>query len=110
MALPSLEALSAWQSNQVVYEASEDFFFAVQLRRYSIFMDFIFWQNLQGAPLLKPILNGNDIKELFNLDKTGAVIKTILDGLLKWQFDHEGSSRDEAKDWLYTQKEVLGIL
>jgi len=94
---------------EVAYEASEDFFFAIQLRRYSTFMDFIFRQNLQDAPLVKPILDGNDIKELFKLDKTGAVIKTILDGLLEWQFDHEGSSRDEAKDWLYTQKEVFGI-
>ncbi|KAG9237210.1 putative poly(A) polymerase [Amylocarpus encephaloides] len=76
---------------EVVYEASEDFFFAIQLRRYSTFMDFIFRQNLQDSPLVKPILNGNDIKELFKLDKTGAVIKTILDGLLTWQFDHEGS-------------------
>lgn len=73
-------------------------------------MDFIFEQSLQDAALVKPILNGNDIKELFKLDKTGPVIQTILDGLLKWQFDHEGSSRDEAKHWLYTQKEVFGIV
>ncbi|OBT71526.1 hypothetical protein VF21_09693 [Pseudogymnoascus sp. 05NY08] len=95
----------------VVYEQSapEESLFAVHLERYSTFMNLVFQQNLQGAPTIKPILNGNDITEVFNLKSTGPFMKAALDGLIKWQFDHAGSSKDEAKDWLRTQREDLGI-
>jgi tRNA nucleotidyltransferase (CCA-adding enzyme) len=96
---------------EVVYEQSalEESFFAVHLERYSTFMNLVLQQNLQDAPTIKPILNGNDINEVFNLKSTGPFMKAALDGLIKWQFDHEGSSKDEAKDWLRTQREDLGI-
>lgn len=96
---------------EVVYEQSapEENVFAVHLERYYTFMNLIFQQNLQDAPTIKPILDGNDIKEVFNLNSTGPFMKVALDGLIKWQFDHEGSSKDDAKGWLRTQREGLGI-
>lgn len=95
---------------EVVYEQSAlESFFAAHLERYSTFMNLVFQQNLQDAPTIKPILNGNDITEVFNLKSTGPFMKATLDGLIKWQFDHEGSSKDEAKGWLRTQREDLGI-
>lgn len=81
----------------------------MHLERYSTFMNLVIQQNLQDAPAIKPILNGNDIKEVFNLKSTGPFMKAALDRLIKWQFDHEGSSKDEAKGWLRTQREGLGI-
>ncbi|OBT82306.1 hypothetical protein VE02_08203 [Pseudogymnoascus sp. 03VT05] len=96
---------------EVVYEQSapEESFFEVHLERYSTFMNLVFLQNLQDAPTIKPILNGNDITEVLILKSTGPFMKAALDGLIKWQFDYEGSSKDEAKGWLRTQREDLGI-
>lgn len=84
---------------EVVYEQSvlEERSFAVHLERYSTFMNLVFQQNLQDAPTIEPILNGNYITEVFNLKSTGPFMKAALDGLIKWQFDHEGSSKDEDK-------------
>ncbi|KFZ02602.1 hypothetical protein V500_00077 [Pseudogymnoascus sp. VKM F-4518 (FW-2643)] len=91
---------------EVVYEqpAIEESSFAVYLERYSTFMNLVFQQDLQDAPTIKPILNGGDIIEVFNLKSTGPFMKAALDGLIKWQFDHEGSSKGDAKDWLRTQR------
>ncbi|OBT56610.1 hypothetical protein VE04_03135 [Pseudogymnoascus sp. 24MN13] len=93
----------------LVGSLTEERSFAVHLERYSTFMNLVFQQNLQDAPTIKPILNGNDITEAFNLKSTGPFMKAALDGLIKWQFDHEGSSKDKAKSWLRTQREYLGI-
>lgn len=94
---------------EVVYEQSapDEDFFPVHLGRYSTFMNFVFEQNLQDAPTIKPILDGNDIKEVFDLSSTGPFMKTALEGLTRWQFDHAGSSADDAKDWLRSQRENL---
>ncbi|KFY47092.1 hypothetical protein V494_00181 [Pseudogymnoascus sp. VKM F-4513 (FW-928)] len=91
---------------EVVYEQSAP---AVHLERYSTFMTLVFQQNLQDAPAIKPILDGNGIKEVFGLKSTGPFMKAALDGLLRWQFDHEGGSQDDAKDWLRTRGEYFGI-
>ncbi|KFY20402.1 hypothetical protein V491_03744 [Pseudogymnoascus sp. VKM F-3775] len=96
---------------EVVHEQSalEESFFRAHLERYSTFMNLVFQQNLQDAPAIKLVLNGNDIKGLFNLKTTGPFMKAALDGLIKWQFDHERGSKDDAKEWLRTQKEHFGI-
>ncbi|KAI9739965.1 MAG: hypothetical protein M1818_005021 [Claussenomyces sp. TS43310] len=94
---------------EAVYEASDDCCFAAQLARYSQFVDFVLQQDLQDAPHIQPILNGDDIKGLFRLEKVGAFMKRALDGIVTWQFDNRDSSRDDATKWLRTQKEHLGI-
>jgi len=75
----------------------------------SKFVGFVLQQELQDACFVKPILNGNDVKGLFKLDKSGAFIKTALDGVARWQFDNRDGARDEAIEWLRTPKEVFGL-
>lgn len=98
---------------EVVYDASsdddDDGFFAGQLGGYSEFMEFVLRQELQDARLVKPILDGNDVLGLFQLDRSGAFVKTALDGVVRWQFDHRDGTRDEALEWLRTQKEAFGL-
>lgn len=94
---------------EVVYEVSGDGFFAAQLQRYSIFLNYVLQQELQAAPAIKPILNGDDVKRIFKLDKSGAFLKTALDGVVRWQFDNKDGTKDEAVEWLRTQKEAFGI-
>ena len=94
---------------EVVYDACDEDFFAAELGRYSKFLDFVQQQRLEDAALIKPILKGDDVLRLFNLKKSGAFIKTALDGITKWQFDHEQGSKDEAREWLLLQREEFGI-
>ncbi len=36
-------------------------------------------------------------------------MKVALDGVVRWHFDHQGGSRDDAIEWLRTQQEAFGI-
>lgn len=94
---------------EVVYRAAGHDIQSEISGRYSKFMEYIVQQKLQDAPAIKPIINGNELKQLFELKKTGPFIKTALEGLVEWQFDHEQSSKEEAADWLRTQKGTFGI-
>lgn len=94
---------------EVVDKASNDEIQSELFNRYSRFMDYVVRQNLQDAPSIKPIINGNELKQLFELKKTGPFIKRALDGVLEWQFDHEHGTKEEAIEWLKTQKEAFGI-
>jgi tRNA nucleotidyltransferase (CCA-adding enzyme) len=84
-------------------------YFQPQLRRYSTFLDFVFQQNLQDAYLVKPVMDGNAIKELFGVKQSGSFLATAINDLIAWQFDNKGSGLDDAKKWLYRQRERLGV-
>lgn len=72
-------------------------------------MRYIFEQRLQDAPFVKPILSGGELKSMFNISQSGPFMRDALDGLVRWEFDHEHASMEEAKEWLYTQKERFHI-
>jgi tRNA nucleotidyltransferase (CCA-adding enzyme) len=93
---------------EVVYEAYDDEFFA-QIGRYSECLDFIYRENLQDAALQKPILDGDDVKQLFKLNKSGPFMKRVLEDVARWQFDRATSSKEEAAEWLCTQKDYLDL-
>ncbi len=46
---------------EVTYEACDDGLFAAHLERYSRFMTYVVQENLQDAPLVKPIFDGEDV-------------------------------------------------
>lgn len=92
-----------------ISQAVDDGAFAGLLDRYSKFMDHVFDQGLQNAPLVKPILNGNEFKTIFNLTQNGAFLKVALDSLVQWQFDHEHASKTDAIEWVLTQRENFHI-
>lgn len=67
------------------------------LYRYSEFIDFVVRQDLQNAHLVTLLLDGNDIKDLFQLSKGGSFLATAIDKLVAWQLDNESCGVDEAK-------------
>lgn len=94
---------------EVVYQGSSDEIFASQVERYSKFMDYVVQQRLLQAHQIKPVIDGYDLLQLFELKRSGAFMKTALEGIVRWQFDHENSTKDEAVEWIRTQKENFGI-
>lgn len=78
--------------------------------RFSAFADFVFRSNLRGAHLQRPLLDGNEIQKLYGVRTGGKFVKTVLDGLVAWQFDHPESEIDGAKAWLLNRREELGVL
>lgn len=79
------------------------------LGRYSAFADFVWDKDLRDAHLQQPLLDGNQIQNIFGLQKGGRFLKSTLDELLAWRFDHINSGIEEAKAWLLSQQERLGI-
>ena len=79
------------------------------LERYSAFADFVWDHDLRDAHLQRPLLDGNEIQMLFGLQQGGRFLKSALDGLVEWQFDHVESGIGEAKAWLLDQRERLEI-
>lgn len=90
-------------------QAVDDGAFADLFDGYSKFMDHVFDQGLQNARLAKPILNGSELKTIFNLTQSGAFLKVALEGLVQWQFDHEHASKTDATEWVLTQREIFHI-
>ncbi|KZZ95510.1 Poly A polymerase, head domain protein [Moelleriella libera RCEF 2490] len=79
------------------------------LAEYSAFADFVADNDLAGAHLQRPLLDGKQIQKLFGLQKGGKYLKTALDDLVAWQFDHAGGGIEEAKAWLLGRRGSLGI-
>ncbi|KKY25892.1 putative trna nucleotidyltransferase [Phaeomoniella chlamydospora] len=102
------QVLYSLLAEAVLIPSSEDFFQS-ELERYAKFIEFVLEQRLQEAAHMKPLLRGNEIQRLFDLKKSGPWMKTCLDELCKWQFDHEGADTSEAKAWILTQKDNFGI-
>lgn len=103
-----LQVLYALLADAISY-MMDDSAFTDLLNKYSKFMDHVFNQGLQNAPLAKPILNGSELKTIFNLTQSGAFLKVALDGLVQWQFDHEHASKRDATEWILTQREKFHI-
>ncbi|KAJ8125675.1 hypothetical protein O1611_g7961 [Lasiodiplodia mahajangana] len=79
------------------------------LERFSAFADFVWDQDLRNAHLQRPLLNGNEIQSLFGLQKGGKYLKSAIDGLMTWQFEHVDGQVEDAKGWLLGQQNRLGI-
>ena len=79
------------------------------LKKYAAFADFVLDQNLEDAHLQRPLLDGNEVQQLFGLSKGGKFIKDAIDAQLAWHFDRPHSGVREAKEWLLGQRERLGI-
>ena len=79
------------------------------LQRYTKFVKWVRQHELLDAAVLKPILNGEDIKVLFELKKSGPFMRNAIDAVAEWQYGHAMGSKDEAKEWLFSRREALGI-
>ncbi len=79
------------------------------VRKYSAFADFVTDEGLWEAHALRPLLDGNEVLELFGLRAGGRFLKDVLDGLVAWQFDHRDAGVEEAKVWLLGERVMLGV-
>lgn len=85
------------------------------LNRYSTFLQFVLDQKLEDAHSMQQILNGSDIKTIFQLRRSGPFMNGVMRAALEWQLDHEADykNKDEMKEkaieWLRGQKEELKI-
>ena len=87
-------------------DATEEKFLGV-VERYTNFVRFIKEQELEGAAELKPIINGNDIKNALEIAKAGSWLKQALDVVTEWQFAHPKGTAEEAKEMIKQKKEQL---
>lgn len=85
------------------------------LGRYSTFLQFVLDQNLQDAHATPQVLNGSDIKTIFQLRRSGPFMNGIMKAVLDWQLDHGVDYKDteelkeKAVEWLRGRKEELKI-
>jgi hypothetical protein len=64
---------------------------------------------LEDAPYVKLVLNGNDILALYGLEKGGPFMQQALDDLLVWQFSHENATKENAVEWMLTQRDMYNV-
>lgn len=67
-------------------------------------------QDLQDTHLVKPVLDGNTIKDLFGLKRGGSFLETPINHLVAWQFDNTGCGVQDTKKWLYEQRDIRNPL
>lgn len=81
--------------------------FQTVVERYTKFVNFVKEQELEGAAELKPIINGNDIKNALEISKAGSWLKQALDVVTEWQFAHPKGTVEEAKEMIKQKKDQL---
>jgi hypothetical protein len=79
------------------------------LKQWSRFVEYISEEKLEDAPFVKPILNGHDILALYDLEKGGPFMQQALDDLLVWQFTHENATKEDAMEWMLTQRDMYNV-
>jgi len=89
-------------------DATEEGFQTV-VDRYSKFVGFIKEEDLEGAAELRPIINGNDIKNALDISKAGSWLKQALDVVTEWQFAHPNGTAEEAKEMIKQMKDRLQV-
>lgn len=81
--------------------------FQTVVDRYTKFVSFVKDQKLEGAAELKPIINGNDIKNALEISKAGSWLKQALEIVTEWQFANPAGTADEAKEMIKQRKDQV---
>ncbi|GIJ87003.1 hypothetical protein Asppvi_005902 [Aspergillus pseudoviridinutans] len=79
------------------------------IMQWSRFVEYISKAKLEDAPYVKPILNGHDILALYDLEKGGPFMQQALEDLVRWQFTHENATKEDAMEWMLTQRETYNV-
>lgn len=91
--LPVVKLIKDQQDNwELAYYVSlvhDTLFDKAPLPQYPLLMQYINKLNLQEIFALKPLLNGNEIVQLFNLQKAGPIIKNIKNNIFVWQVQNQ---------------------
>jgi hypothetical protein len=79
------------------------------IKKWSRFVEYISEDKLEDAPYVKLVLNGNDVLALYGLEKGGPFMQQALDDLLVWQFSHENATKENAVEWMLTQRDMYNV-
>ena len=72
--------------------------------RFANFLKIVREKDLEGAAELKPIIDGNAIKEALNRD-SGKWMTVALETVRSWQFEHPDGTKDDAIEMIMKVKE-----
>lgn len=64
---------------------------------------FVLLNHLEDAYDMKPLLNGTELAELFNV-KPGAALREIINDLIKWQLDNPLATGDDYVKYIKSQQ------
>ncbi|KAJ9613180.1 CCA tRNA nucleotidyltransferase, mitochondrial [Cladophialophora chaetospira] len=101
----------AWRSH-VLFSLLRDMVegeFSTVIGHYQKFLSFIQEQSLEDAHTVTPVLNGNQIKDALGGPKGGPWLKNGVDMLAQWQFNHPEATNEDAKDFIASKKQELGL-
>lgn len=91
------DLLPHWHGDKLDEDAA-----ASIVQQYAAFWELVESRNLLEAPLMRPILDGNEIADTLQCHR--ALISRIQPFVLAWQFDHPGSTDAPAcAAWLQSQ-------
>lgn len=77
------------------------------VKSYTALVGFIKDNNLQDAATMKPILNGNQVQKLLEIQRPGSWLKDALDVLVEWQFTNPKASKSKAEVFIISKKDQL---
>jgi hypothetical protein len=55
--------------------------------------------NVEKAHEMRPLLNGNEVIQLLGV-KPGPAIGQVMSGLMEWQMEYPGATKDDATRWI----------
>lgn len=101
----------AWRYHvlySLLCDATEEDFETV-VGEYEALFKFLHNEDLMDAANLKPIVNGNEIREALGVSKAGSWLKTATDMVVEWQFTNPTGTADGAKSMLTERRNELKI-
>lgn len=79
------------------------------IKRYTSLVEYVQEQQLEEVANLKPIINGNEIKEALSVKKAGSWLKSALELVVEWQFENPTGTAEDAKEMIKERKHELDI-
>lgn len=70
------------------------------VRTFERFVDLIASEDLWDAESARPLLDGREIMRVLGVGRGGKYLKTAIDELVAFQFDHPGCQVEQVKDWV----------
>lgn len=105
----------AWRSHilySMLYDiatSEQDHGFITITDRYQRFLLHIQESSLEDAHKVPPILNGNEIKAALGNPKAGPWLTRALDIVVRWQFDANKPTKEQAAEMIAGRRAEFGL-
>lgn len=73
--------------------------------KFETFVGLIASEDLWKADSARPLLDGREIMTILGVGKGGKYLKTAIDELVAFQFDHPGCQVEQVQDWVIRQQD-----